>query len=343
MMSFLARCIVRTLATATLLSSVGAAGCSAAGSFPEAADLGSSSGATLLVQDAAPTGPVQTPTLLQPPTQENRANQPSFDPVTERIKYLHDRLRITPAQEPLWAKVAEAMRDSAKAVAPIINERVQRAKTGDAIDYLSSYEKLGEAQLEGLKKFSVAFQELYNSLSDEQKKIADSVFRLGPLGIAGGIPELPEQLMAPPPSAYYPSYPAAPPYPGYPPYSYYPYYPYYYPSYAYEPYLGPWIWAPPFFGLETSFFFFHEPRFHHPFPLPGQAGVAPVPPPRLVPPPRPVPPIRPLPPGGIGLLHGFHPPSLAGVAAVPPRPASPVRPVPPIRPFPPSGVGLLHR
>jgi hypothetical protein len=318
MLFHLAHSIFRTLAVATLLS-VALVGYSAAVSIPQSSDVGSSSGATLLVQEAAPTGLVQTP------TQDNRATQPPFDPIAERIKYLHDRLRITPAQEPLWTNVAQVMRDSAKAVAPFVKERVQHAKTSNAIDYLSSYEKLGETQLEGIKKFNVTFQALYKNLSDEQKKIADSVFRLGPLSIAGVITELPEQLIAPPPYGYYSSYPPVPPYP-------------YYESYLYYyPYPSPWIWGPPFFGLGTSLFFPHQHFRRHGFPPPGLAGVAPVPLP------RPVPPARPVPHQHFG-HHGFPPPGLAGVAPVPPpRPVPPVRPVPPIRPLPSGGVGLVHR
>jgi hypothetical protein len=52
-------------------------------------------------------------------TQQYRDN-PSLTPTEERIKYLHDRFRITPTQEPLWAGVARVMRDNANAVAPLI-------------------------------------------------------------------------------------------------------------------------------------------------------------------------------------------------------------------------------
>jgi hypothetical protein len=63
--------------------------------------------------DAAPAAPAQKP------THEESPNRPSFDPVSERIKYLHDRLRITRAQEPLWDNVAQVMRENADAVAPL--------------------------------------------------------------------------------------------------------------------------------------------------------------------------------------------------------------------------------
>ncbi len=139
--------------------------------------------------------------------QEYRARQPAFDLLAARIKYLHERLHITPAQEPLWANLAQVMRENAKSVAPLLKERFQTAKSGNAINSLSTYEKLGEAQLDGLKKFTAAFQALYVSLTDYQKKIADSVFRL---------PQFPEQLVTPSPYAYYPSYSTPPAYPLFP-------------------------------------------------------------------------------------------------------------------------------
>lgn len=193
-----------------------------------------------------------------PPPPENRANRPLPDPIVERIKYLHDRLRITAAQEPLWAKVAEVMRENATTLAPFIKDRVQSAEHGSAIETLQSYEKLGQAQLDDLKKFIDAFQALYDGLSATQKKIADFIFRLGPLAMIGGIPQAAEALIAPGPNEYAPPYPAyasvPPSYSGYA----------YAPGYAYaEPYgYYPWFWGAP---LAISPFFFHRHFFHGPF------------------------------------------------------------------------------
>ena len=213
----------------------------------------------------------------QTPMQENGARPTRFGDITARINYFHEKLQITPAQEPLWADVAQAMRENAEAVAPLIEERAKSATSSSAIDNLGSYEKLGEAQLDGLKKFIAAFQALYASLSDDQKKVADAVVRLGPLNMFGGIPELPEQLVTPAPSyPTLPSYPYYPPYPYYAPYAYYPPYPYYAP-YAYSPfypsyrYYNPWLWGPPL-GLGASFFFVHRFHHRHVFLAPGPAA-----------------------------------------------------------------------
>jgi hypothetical protein len=253
----LSKPLARKLAGATILGGLVLVGLSPQKTLVQGADVGTRSGAAIPEQSAPnATEPSQTP------APENRANQPPFDPIAARTNYLHERLRITPAQEPLWAKVAQVMRENAKAVAPLIKERFQSAQHGNAIDSLNSYEKLGEAQLDGLKKFVAAFEALYNSLSAEQKKIADSIFRLGPLSMIGSIPQLAENLIAPAPyRPYYPSYTTLPP-----PYPVYPYYP----AYHYYPYYRPWFWGPPI-GLGVSPFFFyghhhfqHIHRFHQP-------------------------------------------------------------------------------
>lgn len=268
--------MARRLAAATVLGGMAMAGLPPAGSLAEAADAGISPRDAPVSDDSVQSGKPAPP----PGRADTRA---TLDPIRARIKYLHDRLRITPAQEPLWADVAQAMRDNATALAPLLKERLQSAEKGDAVDNLGAYEKLGEAQLDGLKKFIAAFTALYAGLSADQKKIADAVFRIGPLGMVGGIPESADMLIAPealpsyPPYAGLPPTPSAPGYPGYPAYPTYPPYAYAAP-YAYYPHYGPWLWAPgPSFLYAQGFLhrhgFFPGP-FGRPGFVPGRAGVA---------------------------------------------------------------------
>src|SRR5690242_18531526 len=42
------------------------------------------------------------------------------------IKELHDKLRVTAAQEPLWGNVAQAMRDNGKTIRASMTERTTR-------------------------------------------------------------------------------------------------------------------------------------------------------------------------------------------------------------------------
>jgi hypothetical protein len=49
---------------------------------------------------------------------------PTFDPIAARIKYLHDRLRITPDQEPLWDTVAQVIRNNAQDTTPLLRPKL---------------------------------------------------------------------------------------------------------------------------------------------------------------------------------------------------------------------------
>jgi hypothetical protein len=158
-------CICRILAAAALLTPLAVARPSSAGS--QVPDPGPGTG-TILAQanpaDAAPAPP--------PPS-----NQPRIGPSVEtRIEDLHRNLKITAAQEPQWRQFAQVMRDNAHALDAILQERSANINKMNAVDDLRSYEKLADAHADGLKKLVPAFEALYNTMSDEQKKNADVVF-----------------------------------------------------------------------------------------------------------------------------------------------------------------------
>ena len=142
----------------------------------------------LAFADGAP-----APTLAQEPnTGRPIGSQTAVDQAAARIKYLHDRLRITAEQEPLWDAVAETIRESASDLTPVLKERMRAATSGSAPDVLRSYEVLGDAQLDNLKKIIAAFDPLYAGMSDEQKKIADAILREGAQNaMMSGIPFIP--------------------------------------------------------------------------------------------------------------------------------------------------------
>jgi hypothetical protein len=99
------------------------------------------------------------------------------DHVEQRISGLHHKLHISAAQEAQWAVVAQAMRDNAHSMDSLIKERSANAKSMTAVDDLVSYEKLAAAHEDGLKAFIPLFQALYDSMTADQKKIADAAFR----------------------------------------------------------------------------------------------------------------------------------------------------------------------
>jgi protein CpxP len=98
-------------------------------------------------------------------------------PVETRITELHQKLKITTAQEELWKAVAQEMRDGGKSFNESIREREGKAKTMTAIDDLNSYADMAQKHADGMKKFVTVFSPLYNAMPDAQKKNADQIFR----------------------------------------------------------------------------------------------------------------------------------------------------------------------
>ena len=105
----------------------------------------------------------------------SKAKPEQADLVEARIKQLHSDLHITAAQEAQWSPVAQMMRDNGKAMEDLRKQRVD-AKSLGAVDELKSYAAAIDAHADGVRKFIPLFQSLYDSMSDAQKKTADSVF-----------------------------------------------------------------------------------------------------------------------------------------------------------------------
>jgi protein CpxP len=98
--------------------------------------------------------------------------------VEARITKLHADLKITPAEEPKWNDVAQAMRDNAAAMEKLVAEkRTQAPQTLTAVDDLKNYEEFAQAHLSGLKNLTSSFKSLYDAMPDAQKKNADVVFQ----------------------------------------------------------------------------------------------------------------------------------------------------------------------
>jgi len=93
-----------------------------------------------------------------------------------RIKDMHTKFNITAAQEEQWAKIAQVMLDDAKNMDVLTQARIDHAEAMTAIDDLKSYGEIAEAHAEGIRKLTPLFTDLYASMSDEQKKAADTLF-----------------------------------------------------------------------------------------------------------------------------------------------------------------------
>jgi len=102
--------------------------------------------------------------------------------VEGRLAFLKTELKITPAQEPQWTKFADTVRTTAKDAQGAMPMKQSGAQPSTAPDFLGRYEKALTSRLETVRALKAAVDPLYNSLSDDQKKVADELLT-GPMGI----------------------------------------------------------------------------------------------------------------------------------------------------------------
>jgi hypothetical protein len=116
------------------------------------------------------------------------SNSAHADRVEARIKELHAKLKITPAQEEQWNALTAVMRENARTQDSLRQSRVENAASMTALDDIKSYSEIVDAHAQGLKNFVPAFEALYDSMSDSQKKLADQTFRGNNTRVAGRAP-----------------------------------------------------------------------------------------------------------------------------------------------------------
>jgi periplasmic protein CpxP/Spy len=96
--------------------------------------------------------------------------------VAGKIAYLKAELKITPAQESLWAPVAQAMRDNAQALDQAILRARQEKKPLDAVQRISLREDFAKTRSENEARFLASFKPLYAALSPAQQQVANEMF-----------------------------------------------------------------------------------------------------------------------------------------------------------------------
>lgn len=101
----------------------------------------------------------------------------AVDRTEARIANMKKALKITPEQEELWNALTKVMRENAKIMDQLIKVRADKVKTMNAVEDLKSYSEILDAHAEGMEVFIPPFEKLYASMSDEQKKNADALFK----------------------------------------------------------------------------------------------------------------------------------------------------------------------
>lgn len=99
------------------------------------------------------------------------------DPTEERIRDLHDKLQISEAQAGQWEAVARVMRGNAKTIEALIEDKRKNEQTMTALEDLRAYQDISEAHAKAAKKLADVFEVLYETMTEDQKKLADVVFR----------------------------------------------------------------------------------------------------------------------------------------------------------------------
>jgi protein CpxP len=126
----------------------------------------------------APSGTGQKGTPHTSRSASGRQPGETLQALTERrIADLHNRLHITPQQSQQWDQFTQVVRDNAREMEQIYQQRAERLGTMSAVDNIQSFAQIEQHRAQDTQKLVPAFQTLYVSLTDQQKKTADELFR----------------------------------------------------------------------------------------------------------------------------------------------------------------------
>lgn len=132
---------------------------------------------------AGDSGYVQLAQAKRAAPQQRAPAQPAAPPsqaaeTEQQLSALQKELKITPQQQSQFDAFAQVMRQNAQATDAAV-QQAQQGQTHNAVEDLRTFAKMTQTQAEGLQRLIPAFEALYNSLSDPQKRTADQVFGQG--------------------------------------------------------------------------------------------------------------------------------------------------------------------
>lgn len=91
----------------------------------------------------------------------------------ERLQKIHDRLAITPAQEPKWDAVVATLRENAQAMRANPASTALRGGKLTAVQDLRAAADLARARADALQRMIPPVDALYATLSPDQQRAAD--------------------------------------------------------------------------------------------------------------------------------------------------------------------------
>jgi hypothetical protein len=100
--------------------------------------------------------------------------------VEGRLAFLKTELKITEAQTPAWNKLADSIRTTAATHGAMMKSHMEEMRDGSFLekplpDRLTFMETMMSARIEQVRSVHAAVDELYATLSDDQKKEADKI------------------------------------------------------------------------------------------------------------------------------------------------------------------------
>ena len=112
-------------------------------------------------------------------TPEVMSRPSAVDHAEARIKELQGVLKLTDVQKEKWNTLTQVMRENAKEMDAMHEDRADKSKTMNAVDSMKFHSKITETHLSQLQKIIPPFEALYATMSDAQKKSTDTIFHKG--------------------------------------------------------------------------------------------------------------------------------------------------------------------
>jgi hypothetical protein len=134
---------------------------------------------------AGPPAGAAAPAVAQPAPP--RLSPQAEAAIDRRIETLRSQLGITAAQAPLWDAFATAMRENAQGTDALFAQRAGAVATMSAPDNMHDYARIARAYADNTERLAAAFDRLYASLSETQKRTADALFRQQAATAAKGV------------------------------------------------------------------------------------------------------------------------------------------------------------
>jgi periplasmic protein CpxP/Spy len=117
------------------------------------------------------------PTATPPAKTQPSQGHMKVEGIEQRVADLHAKLKITPEQQPQWDQFAQVMRDNARDMEGTFKARIKAMPSMTATQNMKSYAELAASHAQNVEKLVPVFQALYDTMSADQKRAADEIFR----------------------------------------------------------------------------------------------------------------------------------------------------------------------